>query len=125
MIYQVDYKYVIKNYFLGNDTTSDNLIEFSKESFDDGADNLVLALAQFFGFRQFYGDEQQQELDVEEDEESESETETEEEMADSQQAFTTNTASSSSSKLAPQFKFYAKGVTLTMWWIFGLVERYR
>ena len=125
MIYQVDYKYVIKNYFLGNDTTSDNLIEFSKESFDDGADNLVLALAQFFGFRQCYGDEQQQELDVEEDEESESETETEEEM-DSQQAFTTNTASSLSSKLAPQFKLYAaKGVTLTMWWILGLVKQYR
>ena len=88
---------------------------------------MVLALAQFFGFRQFYGDEQQQELDVEEDEESESESETEEEeMADSQQAFTTNTASSSSSKLAPQFKFYAaKGVTLTMWWILGLVKQYR
>ena len=85
---------------------------------------MVLALAQFFGFRQFYGDEQQQELDVEEDEESESETE-EEEMADSQQAFTTNTASSSSSKLAPQFKIYAKGVTLTMWWILGLVKQYR
>ena len=87
---------------------------------------MVLALAQFFGFRQFYGDEQQQELVVEEDEELESESETEEEeMADSQQAFTTNTASSSSSKLAPQFKFYAKGVTLTMWWIFGLVKQYR
>ena len=100
-------------YFSGNETTSEgDLIEFSKESFDDGADNLVLAVAQFFGFRQFYGDEQQ-DLDEEE-------SETEEEM-DSQQAFTTNAAS----KLAPQFKFYAKGVTLTMWWIFGLVERYR
>ena len=83
---------------------------------------MVLALAQIFGFRQFYSDEQQQELDVEDDEETETE---EEGMADSQQAFTINTASSSSSKLAPQFKFYAKGVTLTMWWIFGLVKQYR
>ena len=97
-------------HFLGNETTYD-IVEFSKESFDDGADNLVLALAEFFGIRQFYGDEQE-------------ENEEEEEEMDSQQAFTTNAAPSS--KLAPQFKFYAaKGVTLTMWWIFGLVERYR